>query len=67
MTANQLELRGALNLLARAASHATRGHAYREFGDGTYYELSVEQADGIFRRAMWEVEADLRTMQKGTK
>lgn len=55
-----LLLRGSTVLLSHAIVYVGKGQRTNEWGDGRYINAAVESADCILRRALWEVEKDLR-------
>jgi len=59
---NQLELRGAIDMVSRALGHVVRGHRYDEWGDGHYFEPEIEAADRLLTHIIWSLQYDLRKM-----
>lgn len=59
----ELKLRGAAVLLAKAAYHVGNGHRINDW-DGSYMDPAIERADCILRKALWDVEHELRQIRK---
>lgn len=56
-------LRGVMGFLHDALRHVGKGHRVDEWGDGSYMDPAIENADNILRRALWDVERDLRYLE----
>lgn len=54
-----LMLRGAIDFVGHAIVHMGKGHRVDEWGDGSYLDPAIENADRLLNKALWELEREL--------
>lgn len=59
-----LKLYGAIEYLGNALAHIGKNQRTNDW-DGRYMDLTVEAADCILRKALWDVEFELRKVKSG--
>ncbi len=64
MRFEELKWRGAAEVLSHAIVHMGRGHRVDGWGDGSYLDPAINEADTLLRLYLWKLEKELKEFKE---